>query len=80
LSVSRQCEWNALEKVSTRLNPDLLHLPCKRTDYTGTNEAYLSVGKQAIKFNIPEAEAVERLVDLIKEHNKWVEPETKETP
>jgi hypothetical protein len=23
----------------------------------------------------PEAEAVERLVDLIKEHNKWVEPE-----
>lgn len=38
----------------------------------------LYVGKQAIKFNIPEAEAVERLVDLIKEHNKWVEPEPKE--
>ena len=38
----------------------------------------LYVGKQAIKFNIPEAEAVERLVDLIKEHNKWVEPEVKE--
>ena len=36
----------------------------------------LYVGKQAIKFNIPEAEAVERLVDLIKEHGKWVEPET----
>jgi (E)-4-hydroxy-3-methylbut-2-enyl-diphosphate synthase len=34
----------------------------------------LYVGKQAIKFNIPEAEAVDRLVDLIKEHNKWVEP------
>jgi hypothetical protein len=28
---------------------------------------------------IPEAEAVDRLVDLIKEHNKWVEPEMKET-
>jgi (E)-4-hydroxy-3-methylbut-2-enyl-diphosphate synthase len=39
----------------------------------------LYVGKQAIKFNIPEADAVERLVDLIKEHNKWVEPEAKET-
>jgi len=39
----------------------------------------LYVGKQAIKFNIPEAEAVERLVDLIKEHNKWVEPEKLET-
>ena len=34
----------------------------------------LYVSKQAIKFNIPEAEAVDRLVDLIKEHNKWVEP------
>ena len=39
----------------------------------------LYVGKQAIKFNIPEAEAVERLVDLIREHGKWVEPEMKET-
>ena len=35
----------------------------------------LYVGKKAIKFNIPEAEAVDRLVDLIKEHGKWVEPE-----
>ncbi|HAO80245.1 MAG TPA: DNA helicase UvrD [Verrucomicrobia subdivision 3 bacterium] len=39
------------------------------------NKINLYVGKQAIKFNIPEAEAVECLVDLIKEHNKWVEPE-----
>jgi (E)-4-hydroxy-3-methylbut-2-enyl-diphosphate synthase len=38
----------------------------------------LYVGKTPIKFNIPEVEAVERLVDLIKEHNKWVEPEQKE--
>jgi (E)-4-hydroxy-3-methylbut-2-enyl-diphosphate synthase len=35
----------------------------------------LYVGKQAIKFNIPETEAVDRLVDLIREHGKWVEPE-----
>jgi (E)-4-hydroxy-3-methylbut-2-enyl-diphosphate synthase len=33
----------------------------------------LYVGKQAVKFNIPEGEAVERLIDLIKEHGKWVE-------
>ncbi len=39
----------------------------------------LYVGKTPIKFNIPEADAVERLVDLIKEHNKWVEPEVVET-
>lgn len=37
----------------------------------------LYVGKTPIKFNIPEAEAVDRLVDLIREHGKWVEPETK---
>ena len=35
----------------------------------------LYVGKTPIKFNIPEADAVERLVDLIREHGKWVEPE-----
>ena len=28
----------------------------------------LYVGKQAVKFNIPEGEAVERLTDLIREH------------
>jgi (E)-4-hydroxy-3-methylbut-2-enyl-diphosphate synthase len=33
----------------------------------------LYVGKTAVKFNIPEAEAVERLTDLIKEHDKWIE-------
>jgi (E)-4-hydroxy-3-methylbut-2-enyl-diphosphate synthase len=35
----------------------------------------LYVGKTPIKFNIPEAEAVDRLVDLIKEHGKWAEPQ-----
>jgi (E)-4-hydroxy-3-methylbut-2-enyl-diphosphate synthase len=35
----------------------------------------LYVGKTAVKFNIPEGEAVDRLVDLIKEHGKWQEPE-----
>jgi (E)-4-hydroxy-3-methylbut-2-enyl-diphosphate synthase len=33
----------------------------------------LYVGKQPVKFNIPEGEAVERLVDLIREHGKWVD-------
>jgi (E)-4-hydroxy-3-methylbut-2-enyl-diphosphate synthase len=33
----------------------------------------LYVGKTAVKFNIPEEEAVERLVDLIKEHERWIE-------
>ena len=33
----------------------------------------LYVGKTAVKFNIPEEEAVERLKDLIREHGKWME-------
>jgi (E)-4-hydroxy-3-methylbut-2-enyl-diphosphate synthase len=34
----------------------------------------LYVGKTAVKFNIPESEAVERLQDLIRDHGKWVDP------
>ncbi len=33
----------------------------------------LYVGKQPVKFNIPEDEAVERLIDLIREHGKWID-------
>jgi (E)-4-hydroxy-3-methylbut-2-enyl-diphosphate synthase len=40
----------------------------------------LYVGKTAVKFNIPEAEAVDRLKDLIREHGKWVEPAPEPTP
>jgi (E)-4-hydroxy-3-methylbut-2-enyl-diphosphate synthase len=38
----------------------------------------LYVGKKPVKFNIPEAEAVDLLVDLIRDHGKWVEPESLE--
>jgi (E)-4-hydroxy-3-methylbut-2-enyl-diphosphate synthase len=43
------------------------------------NKINLYVGKTPVKFNIPEAEAVDRLVDLIREHGKWVEPEKEQT-
>ena len=33
----------------------------------------LYVGKKAVKFNIPELEAVDRLQDLIREHGKWID-------
>ena len=39
----------------------------------------LYVGKTAVKFNIPEAEAVDRLKDLIREHGKWADPMTQLT-
>lgn len=35
----------------------------------------LYVGKEAVKYHIPAAEAVDALIALIKEHGKWVEPE-----
>ncbi|MDQ3118252.1 MAG: (E)-4-hydroxy-3-methylbut-2-enyl-diphosphate synthase [Verrucomicrobiota bacterium] len=34
----------------------------------------LYVGKTAVKFNIPEAQAVDQLQDLIREHGKWIDP------
>ncbi len=36
----------------------------------------LYVGKNAVHFNLPEGEAVARLIDLIRDHGKWVEPPT----
>jgi len=40
----------------------------------------LYVGKTAVKFNIPETEAVDRLKDLIREHGKWVDPVSQAAP
>jgi (E)-4-hydroxy-3-methylbut-2-enyl-diphosphate synthase len=40
----------------------------------------LYVGKTAVKFNIPETEAVDRLKDLIREHGKWVDPARQPMP
>jgi len=34
----------------------------------------LYVGKQCVQYNIPQIEADDRLVALIKEHGKWIEP------
>lgn len=35
----------------------------------------LYVGKTPARFNIPQAEAVDRLIDLIKEHGRWTDPD-----
>ncbi len=40
----------------------------------------LYVGKTPVKMNIPETDAVESLVDLIREHGKWVEPAPEPIP
>ncbi|HBR95663.1 MAG TPA: 4-hydroxy-3-methylbut-2-en-1-yl diphosphate synthase [Opitutae bacterium] len=34
----------------------------------------LYVGKECVKYNVPAEEALDRLIDLIKEHDKWVDP------
>ena len=41
---------------------------------TGPRVVSLYVGKECVQRNIPEAEADARLIALIKEHGKWVEP------
>lgn len=39
----------------------------------------LYVGREAVKFNLPEGEAVGQLVDLIREHGKWVDAPVAQT-
>lgn len=34
----------------------------------------LYVGKECVQYNIPQIEADDRLIDLIKEHGKWIDP------
>lgn len=34
----------------------------------------LYVGKECVQYNIPQIEADNRLIDLIKEHGKWIDP------
>ena len=41
----------------------------------GPGKVNLFVGKECIERNIPENEADQRLIDLIKRHGKWVEPQ-----
>ena len=41
---------------------------------SGPNKVNLYVGHECVVRNVPEAEAPERLVLLIKEHGRWVEP------
>jgi len=41
---------------------------------SGPGKIDLYVGKHRVKSAIPERDAVDRLVDLIKEHGRWIEP------
>ncbi|WP_018969131.1 (E)-4-hydroxy-3-methylbut-2-enyl-diphosphate synthase [Rubritalea marina] len=40
------------------------------------NKINLYINKTPVQFNIPEAEAVDRLIDLIKENDKWIDAPT----
>ncbi len=35
----------------------------------------LYVGKKCVQYHVPSSKALDRLIDLIKEHGKWVEPD-----
>jgi (E)-4-hydroxy-3-methylbut-2-enyl-diphosphate synthase len=45
---------------------------------SGPQKVNLFVGKECVERNVPETDADSRLVELIKKHNKWVEPEVVE--
>lgn len=40
----------------------------------------LYVGKECVQYHIPQEEAVEKLIDLIKSHGKWIDPVLTEEP
>ncbi len=40
----------------------------------GRNRISLYVGRECVAENIPEAEAVDRLIELVRAHGKWVDP------
>ena len=40
----------------------------------GEDKIALFVGKDMVAKNVPTADADQRLVDLIKEHGRWVDP------
>ncbi|HHE07918.1 MAG TPA: 4-hydroxy-3-methylbut-2-en-1-yl diphosphate synthase, partial [Chlorobaculum parvum] len=44
--------------------------------YVGSGKGRISlyVGKECVEENLPEAEALERLIELIRENGKWVDP------
>ena len=44
--------------------------------YVGTAPGKISlwVGKKQVKQHVPEGQAVDELVALVKEHGKWIEP------
>ena len=50
--------------------------------YVGTAPGKISlwVGKTQVKQHIPEAQAVDELIALIKEHGRWIEPPVKQEP
>ena len=72
-------------RLSAEPAATILHAPSNGNadfGYVGgaPNKINLYVGKTPVKFNIPEEEAVERLIDLIKEHGKWVDAPVKSQP
>ena len=43
---------------------------------SGPGKIDLYVGKERVKSAIPESEAVDRLIELIQEENRWIDPKT----
>ena len=68
----RNCNRN-MELVGPGKRPVKIHIDDEWLGIAADLPIPIYVGKTAVKFNIPAAEAVGRLIDLIKEHDKWIE-------
>ena len=42
---------------------------------TGAGKITLYKGKEVIKRNVPSQHAVDQLIELIKDHGRWIEPD-----
>jgi 4-hydroxy-3-methylbut-2-en-1-yl diphosphate synthase IspG/GcpE len=71
--IERDLDYHAFVFSMKSSNPKVM-IAAYRGRRAGQSESLC--GKSPVKFNIPEAEAVDRLKDLIREHGKWIESKT----
>ena len=86
VTASIQQKTGHLPGVSIAIMGCIVNGPGEMADadfgYVGTvpGKIDLYVGKEVVRKGIKMDEAVDELIELIKEHDKWVEPEVAETP
>jgi hypothetical protein len=71
--------WTTMEPEEGVKAPIRPYMARLMGDSGMVTQVNLYVGKPPVKFNIPKAEAVACLVDLIREHGRWTDPATEKS-